>query len=127
MMSPKHLTQVRCLPLLPNLDLESSTQWCVTGVEYLAAAKGAMVRFHYFPPMNININGYTQCKLRNKDRIDIAWLPNGFAKVGRVLRIKIDGKWQEDWVVLEVFSSALEYETIERSKDYRKISTFMPK
>ena len=61
-------------------------------------------------------NTMTQCKLGRKDIIDIAWIPNKFAKVGKYLRIKeVNG-----WKVLEVWNSRSANEVRDRERDYLK-------
>lgn len=69
---------------------------------------------------------YTQCKLVHKEsgRIDIAWIPNSLATFGKQLRFKLSDGWEDGWSVMEIYSSASKKQVIERSKDYRKMSTF---
>ena len=68
---------------------------------------------------------YCQCKLRKKldeDRyqIDVGWIPDKFAKIGRCLKIKRDGVWDEGWEVIEV-GSRKEIEDVEAGeRDFLK-------
>lgn len=71
------------------------------------------------------MSDYHQCELRNGEVKGIAWIPSKFAIIGRVLKIKVKGKWQEDWTVVNVFYPAAEKEQVEiRSRDYRNMATF---
>lgn len=76
--------------------------------------------------MNLQ-NAYTQCRLVKGTRVDIAWIDTEFATMGKVLRIKIDKKWDDGWIVKEIYSTASKNTIVNRSKDHRRISTFMPK
>jgi len=46
---------------------------------------------------------YVQCGFRRKDEYYIAWIPDKFAQVDRVLKFKMDdGTWDDGWVVIDV-------------------------
>lgn len=48
---------------------------------------------------------YTQCSLRNKNAIEMAWIPAKFAKEGNKLKIKNNRIWEEGWEVMRVYKS----------------------
>ena len=37
---------------------------------------------------------YRQCELRRKDTMDVAWIPEEFARIGKWLRIRGENAWQ---------------------------------
>jgi len=52
------------------------------------------------------MNDYRQCKIVNNGRSQVTWVPEKFAVVGKVLKLKDDyGDWENGWVVLEVNAS----------------------
>lgn len=49
---------------------------------------------------------YRQCSLVNgRGRRRVAWIPDRFATVGRLLRLKDGGEWSNGWRVERVFSA----------------------
>lgn len=68
---------------------------------------------------------YCQCELRKRcdtgELIDIAWIPEKFAKVNKLVNIKLDdGKLDGPWKIIKVYSK-VESEKIEGSeRDYLK-------
>jgi hypothetical protein len=63
---------------------------------------------------------YKQAKLA-KDRVaQTAWIPEKFAKKGRVVRIKSEALWDDGWRVVEVYSTRLdEHVVLEQAHDYK--------
>lgn len=61
---------------------------------------------------------FRQCELVNGNRSHVAWIPDGFAERGRVLKIKDRaGVWSEGWMVQAVYP----YQVRDRDlPDYRK-------
>jgi hypothetical protein len=59
---------------------------------------------------------YKQCKLRKGNKSRIAWLPDKFAKEGKVLRLKKD----DGWVVQEVWATDSEENVKARERDYNR-------
>ena len=60
--------------------------------------------------MKKNSIKYVQCKMTKhvKDRLkylDTSWIPKKFAQKDRSLKLKIDGEWDDGWIVEEVYSS----------------------
>ena len=60
---------------------------------------------------------YKQCTMRKKNTIDVAWIPEKFAIVGKYLRIGDDNGWK-----VEIVSSVTQtdQENNERSQDYKR-------
>ena len=54
---------------------------------------------------------YRHCRLvkpvATGEQVLVSWIPEGFAQVGRVLKVKDAGAWDDGWVVREVWSSRL--------------------
>lgn len=49
---------------------------------------------------------YTQCQLRNGNRLQTSWLPVIFARRGRTLKLRSkDGTWTDGWVVSETYGT----------------------
>jgi hypothetical protein len=46
---------------------------------------------------------YTQCQLTRKGKIQIAWIPEQFATAKNVIKLKINDKWQDGWVVSDIY------------------------
>lgn len=42
---------------------------------------------------------YRQCFLRNGNRFQTTWLPDKFAVLGKVLKLKDLGVWENGWIV----------------------------
>lgn len=54
-------------------------------------------------------------------QVHIAWIPEEFAKVGKVLKLKdpISGEWDDGWVVQSVYARQAEEFVLEHSQDYK--------
>jgi hypothetical protein len=50
---------------------------------------------------------YRQCRLRRGNCHQTSWLPEKFAAVGKVLRLRNAAHWEEGWLVEEVGSHRL--------------------
>lgn len=54
---------------------------------------------------------YRQCRLVKPiptgEKVLVSWIPDQFAEVGRVLKLKSDGKWEDGWVVRQAGSNCL--------------------
>ncbi len=69
---------------------------------------------------------YKQCLLTRPvipgtvllDRL-VTWLPEEFAKVGKVLDLKMPNEWDRGWTVKEVFTTKPEEYVREHERDYR--------
>lgn len=65
---------------------------------------------------------YRQCLMVKRGTEQTAWIPEKFSKTNKVLKIKIDGEWDEGWEVRAVYEPAVEEGVVnERSRDYKKI------
>ena len=74
---------------------------------------------------------FCQCKLakpitERATEIQVSWIPERYAVVNKVLSLKMDGKWADDWTVLEAYPEKHTVEIVEaRERDYllqRKVS-----
>jgi len=68
---------------------------------------------------------HRQCRLskqRNgKVEILTTWLPEEFARVGKVLELEMNsGGWENGWAVCEVYERKKSKEVAERERDYKK-------
>jgi hypothetical protein len=70
----------------------------------------------------MKIETYTQCELVKGNVFQHAWIPTRFAVIGKVLRIKEDGEWEDDWIVKHVYKPKIISEVEERERDYLKFS-----
>jgi hypothetical protein len=54
---------------------------------------------------------YRHCRLvkpvASGEQVLVSWIPEAFAQVGRVLKLKDAGGWDDGWVVREVWASRL--------------------
>ena len=48
---------------------------------------------------------YAQCELKNGTTHQVAYIPGQFAKVGKELSLRVDGRWDRGWIVEAVFES----------------------
>lgn len=65
---------------------------------------------------------HRQCLLV-KDRKDFktTWIPEKFAEVGKVLKLKDDaGNWEDGWLVIKVYSRKPSKEVDAKSQEYKK-------
>lgn len=63
---------------------------------------------------------YRQCVLKKNSTTTTSWIPEKFAKKGKVLKLKDSGIWSDGWEIQRVGSKRiLENEVRERSQDYR--------
>jgi hypothetical protein len=65
---------------------------------------------------------YNQCKLQKGNTFQVSWLPKEFAVVGRYVKLKEDGKWDNGWQVNEAYltASRSQEEVVDRSQDYKR-------
>lgn len=62
---------------------------------------------------------YKQCKFKKDNVTAFAWIPENFARVGKVVRFKIDNMWYDGYRIEEVYSvRRKEEDAIEDSFDY---------
>ena len=58
---------------------------------------------------------YAQCALTKGFQRQVAWIPLDYAKVGLLIKIKVDGVWDYGWTVQAVYGR--EYSDKLRSSD----------
>ena len=54
-----------------------------------------------------------QCLLKSKNAQIVTYLPEKFAKVGILVRLKFNDKWSDGWVVMEVYNKLTEKQLID--------------
>lgn len=66
---------------------------------------------------------FVQCLMTKKTSLGfsqhVAWIPEKFAKVGRWLKLKIDGVWVNHWRVKETWGRKKADAVIEDSQDHK--------
>jgi len=66
---------------------------------------------------------HVQCVL-NKDNIyQTSWIPEKYAKMGKWLKLKMDGKWEDGWQVIERGHRELTENVKKRENDYKRMRT----
>jgi len=67
---------------------------------------------------------HRQCKLTKPTESGVcettSWIPEEYATVGRVVKLKNAGEWSGGWVVSEVYDRMPSEEAMRRSRDYKK-------
>lgn len=64
---------------------------------------------------------FRQCLLRKEDRVLTTWIPDSFASVGKLLKLKNDnGEWDDGWKVVETYNRVSEKEVIDNSRDFMR-------
>ena len=48
---------------------------------------------------------YRQVELKRESSVDVAWIPSGLTKVGKKLKVKVSGEWQDGWVVTACYGA----------------------
>jgi hypothetical protein len=62
---------------------------------------------------------YRQVKMKKGNTQRTSWIPEQFAVVGKMLKIDMDGEWNEGWIVEHVGSTRRDSATVrERSRDH---------
>ena len=52
---------------------------------------------------------YSQCKLKRGNTETVCWIPEKYAIIGKVVKLKgLDEEWEEGWVVEQSYSRVLE-------------------
>ena len=46
---------------------------------------------------------YCQCRLQKAGTEQVVWIPEQFACINKVIKIKNDGEWDDGWVVYAVY------------------------
>lgn len=61
-----------------------------------------------------------QCVLRNGRTFTVTYLPEEFAKKGKVLMLKDNGTWEDGWIVEKIGRRRETKKVLERSQDYKR-------
>jgi hypothetical protein len=64
---------------------------------------------------------HTQCELRRGNFTQVAWIPSEYATVGKYLKLKYNGTWNDGWKVEQLGSFQDSDFTRERSQDYKNM------
>lgn len=64
---------------------------------------------------------HTQCRLSHESsmRIQVAWIPEAFAKPKKQLRLKVNEVWEDGWVVEAVYKTLPTSYLVEHERDYK--------
>lgn len=52
---------------------------------------------------------YRQCLLEKANVSYIVWIPQEYAKLRSVIKVKRDGVWEDGWVVKEIYGKGSNY------------------
>ena len=47
---------------------------------------------------------YRQCKMQKKNSYQVSYIPEEFAVMNKVIKLRENGEWDDGWVVIEVSS-----------------------
>jgi hypothetical protein len=65
-------------------------------------------------------NTYTQCLMRRDTSAHVAWIPTEFAQRGRIIDVKVDGKWDKGWTVADVMGTHSAVYVEVHATDYKR-------
>lgn len=51
---------------------------------------------------------YIQCKLQKENRYQVSWIPEKFAVLNKILKLKENEIWEDGWKVIEIGGLKLE-------------------
>ena len=60
---------------------------------------------------------YCQCELMKENTRQVSWIPEKFAKLGKILKLKENGEWIDGWKVISVGTARDE----DKLPDYRQL------
>ena len=63
---------------------------------------------------------YTQCKIVKDDAFQVAWIPSEYAIVEKVIKIKVDGLWDDGWMVIDAFGTKSKEHIEGHERDFLK-------
>lgn len=49
---------------------------------------------------------YTQCLLKKNNTTQVSWVPKKFALKNKIVKLKIEDRWDEGWQIIEVYTDA---------------------
>jgi hypothetical protein len=58
---------------------------------------------------------YKQCCLmKNDKKLQVAWIPEKYAIIDKILKLKVNNTWQNGWKVYAVYNSTKTEESLEK-------------
>ncbi len=60
-----------------------------------------------------------QCQLQRGTKHQTSWIPEEFAKLGKYIKVKEDGKWEDGWQVKSLGERKMASYVLEWSQDYK--------
>jgi hypothetical protein len=66
---------------------------------------------------------FRQCELKNKNKIIISWIPERYAKTGKLLKLKNNDVWEDGWLVNKIYNKKTEMSVIRDSELFKKMRT----
>jgi len=66
------------------------------------------------------MDSYTQCYLAKANKRHIAWIPTKYAIINKIIKIELDGVWDNGWKVVEVYNTQSSKHTENHERDYLK-------
>jgi len=63
---------------------------------------------------------YTQCKLQKNNIFTTSFIPSEFAKIGKIIGLKKDKQWDEDWKVISKGAVLFSQYVEEKNKHFRR-------
>lgn len=55
---------------------------------------------------------YQQCLLYKGNTAMVSWIPTEFAKKGKVVKLKVNGEWDDGWFVMSQFGNKITREQL---------------
>ena len=50
---------------------------------------------------------YVQCVLNKENTYHVAWIPAQYAKLNKPLKLRINKKWNDGWIVTEIWRDVI--------------------
>jgi len=63
---------------------------------------------------------YTQCKIVKDKKCQIAWIPSTYAVINKIIKIKVNGSWENGWKVIDVYGVANKEHVETHERDFTK-------
>ena len=70
------------------------------------------------------IETYSQVELKRRRQMDIVWIETKFATVGRYIKVKHNGDWQDGWQVIKVYATRPADHVRQFARDYTRMATY---
>jgi hypothetical protein len=62
---------------------------------------------------------YTQCLLKKNNQFQTAWIEQKYANLNKILKIRINGIWDNNWIVITSYSSLNDYDSNIQNQQYK--------